>query len=139
MPRFNLPAEVAALISARIAAYATESSHSPYVARFSALPLYVGWTETIGLRPDGQVIRWRTEGEYDGVLPVEEHNNWLLAALVAGTKKYPELQTLLPVRGPDAVDCRCQSVPIFAAGKIMCSECGGLGWLPKANVKLLPS
>ena len=27
---------------------------TPFVAEFGALPLYIGWTETIGLRADGK-------------------------------------------------------------------------------------
>lgn len=65
--RFAVPEKLAAFIAARIAGYATEAPErlrweSPFVAEFTALPLYLGWTETIGIRPDGDVVRWSTEG-----------------------------------------------------------------------------
>src|SRR5438132_13862912 len=82
-----------------------------YVAEFGALPLYIGWTETIGLRPDGEIVRWSTEGEYAGVRPVEDRV-WVRDGLVEGAKRYPGLQRLLPARPPGARTC-----PV-------CSGCG---------------
>jgi hypothetical protein len=124
---------VSAFIGARVAAFSAETPerfrwHAPYVADFGALPLYVGWTETIGIRPDGQVVRWSTEDEYAGVRSVEE-GKWMLSALVAGTERYPELRALLPERPRDAVDCQCRNHPLFGPGKVLCGSCGGVGWL----------
>src|SRR5271168_4579105 len=74
---------------------------SQYVAEFAALPLYIGWTETIGLRADGEIVRWSTEGEYPGLRSVEDQV-WVRAGLVEGSKQYPGLKCLIPERSPGA-------------------------------------
>ena len=102
---------------------------APAVAELGALPLYYGWTATIAIRPDGQMIQWSTDGEFEGSQHVDDRI-WVLLALTSGSKRYPELQALLPRRKPGAVDCACRAHPIFAARAIGCGECGGLGWLP---------
>jgi len=133
--RVAVPEELSAFIAARIAGYPTEAPEqlrweSPFVAQFSALPLHLGWTETIGIGPDGEVVRWSTEGDYAGLRSVEDRT-WVLSALVDGARRYPELAALLPERPPGAVDCPCRKHPIFASGKVLCGQCGGIGWLPK--------
>jgi hypothetical protein len=129
-----VPPEIAAFIAARVAGYPDEASDrlrwaAPSVAEFGALPLYLGWTETLGIRPDGAVVRWSTEGEYAGVRPVADRT-WLLTALVEGARRYPELVALLPERTPGATDCACRNHPLVTSGKVLCGECGGIGWLP---------
>jgi hypothetical protein len=64
------------------------------------------------------------------VRPVEDRL-WVLSALVAGIVRHPELRALLPVRPPDAIDCHCREHPLLASDKVLCGECGGIGWLPK--------
>src|SRR6266498_5589371 len=128
MAQIPLTGEIASFIAARIADFPTEAGEqcrrdSQYVAEFSALPLYFGWIETIGIRPDGQLIRWSTEGDYLGSQPVDDRI-WTMSALVEGARKYPELAVLLPIRGPEAVDCRCRMIPLFRENKLICSECG---------------
>ena len=58
--RVAVSPELSAFIAARVAGYPTEAPErlrwaSSFVADFSALPLYMGWTETIGIRPDGEI------------------------------------------------------------------------------------
>jgi hypothetical protein len=120
-------------IAARIAGFPTEAPEqlrwqAPYVAKAVALPLYLGWTETIGIRADGEIVCWSTEGEYPGVRPVEDRYFWL-SSLVSGSRRYPELRVLLPKRPVKAVDCRHLAHPLFAEGKVSCPECCGLGWV----------
>ena len=105
---------------------------SAYVARFAALPLYTGWTETIGIRLDAEVVRWSTEGEYPGVRAVEDRYLWL-SALVNGSRRYEPLRALLPRRPAGAVDCPHLGHPMFDEGKLFCPECCGLGWIVPAN------
>jgi hypothetical protein len=131
--RFAMPPELSAFLETRIVGYAAEAPEtlrweSRFVAEFAALPLYAGWTETIGIRPDGEVIRWSTEGDYSGVRVVED---WIsvLSALVTGAKRHPELRVLLPERPPVAVDCSCRNLPLLASGQVLCGTCGGIGWL----------
>ncbi len=132
--KVSVPAEIAARIASRIAAFPVEAPETirwlaPYVAEFAALPMFLGWIETIGIRPDGELVRWSTEGDYPGTLPVDDRSG-VLTALVSGADRYPELRPLLPVRGPDAIDCPCRAIPLIVSGKVGCAECGGIGWLP---------
>jgi len=128
-----LSPEMSAFIAARVTGYSTETPErmqwlSPFVANFAALPLYVGWTETIGIRPSGEMVRWSTEGDYQGVKAVND-SKWVLSALVAGAERHSELLALLPRRPPGALDCECRSHPLFVSGKLLCGMCGGVGWL----------
>src|SRR5438094_239226 len=125
-----MPSQISAFIAARIAGYAAEAAdqlrwQSPFVAEFAALPLYLGWTETIGIRCNGELVRWSTESDYPGVRPVEDRI-WVVSALVAGVQRHPELRPLLPARAPGAVDCPCQGHPLLASGKVLCNQCGGI-------------
>ena len=128
--------EMSEFIGDRIASFASEAEErirwlAPYVSEHDALPLYLGWTATIGIQADGEIVSWSTEGDYAGVRSVEDCN-WELAALAVGSKRYPKLRGLLPIRSPGAIDCRCQNHPLFASGQVICEECCGLGWLPNS-------
>ena len=77
MSRISVSAQDSIYIADRIAAFASEASdkhmwESSFVADFVALPPYYGWTETIGLRAGGEVIRWSTENDYTGLLPLDD-------------------------------------------------------------------
>lgn len=133
MVRLLMPAGLSDWVTDRVAAFPSEAPETlrwqaPHVAENAALPLYVGWFETIAIRPDGQIIRWSTEGEYVGGRPVEDRYVWL-SALVDGSRRYAALSALLPPRPAEATDCICMSHPLFASGKILCSDCCGLGWV----------
>jgi hypothetical protein len=53
------------------------------------------------------------------------------AAIVLGSKKWPQLRELLPERVPETPDCaRCGGTGDFHG--IVCPECGGLGWVASA-------
>lgn len=134
--RVAVPPGLSAWIAARIAHYTAEATE-PYhhwearaVAEFAALPLIRHWFETFGLRADGEVVRWSTDGHdtYPGVRPVAERYDWL-SALVEGARRWPELRSVLPVRPPAARDCMCVGHPSFAPGKLLCPECCGLRWV----------
>jgi hypothetical protein len=134
MARVLLTKDLADVIAFHIAAYPTEAPEpprdweAPFVAAFAALPLYRGWSETIGIRPNGELVRWSTEGEYEGALSLED-SFWALAALVVGVARYPDLSPLLPARPAGAVDCFCLGHPVFVSRRVICGECAGLGWL----------
>ena len=56
MFRVQLPDDIAAFIAARTERFASEAPDQlrwqiRYVSAFKALPLHVGWIETIGMRP----------------------------------------------------------------------------------------
>lgn len=134
MNRVIVSEDVSAIIKARIVGFPVESDErirwlSQSVAEFGALPLYLGWADIIGIRPDGEIVSWNTEGDYVGVRPVVDRT-WIVSALVEGVRRYPELRAVLPEREPGAVDCPCHQHPLVTSGKVICGECGGIGWLP---------
>ena len=124
-----------AFVAEQIATFAGESPTRvwllPFVAKLSALPLYVGWGDTVGLRANGEIIRWPTEGEFIAEWSLDDPF-WIRMALVEGAKKYPLLTHLIPQRPTDARDCRCCSgtgkLPVPALQHVICA-CGGTGWL----------
>jgi hypothetical protein len=103
------------------------------VARENVLPLFFDWTGFMALRPDGHVI-FVDEMRPSIVQTQERVRN---IALFAGSQRYPEIQALIVVRSPDAIDCpHCggagrMSLPtaIVHLPNLGC-YCGGLGWLP---------
>lgn len=82
------------------------------------------------LRPNGEVVVVGEDDDFPDVDTVHADRSAVLRVLVWGSRRYPELRVLLPARPLGAVDCRCRQFPIFADGKVLCSECGALGWLP---------
>jgi hypothetical protein len=134
MTQVPVPAETAEYIARRVGAFREEAPEqllwqTQHVAEFAALPLYIGWTETIGLRADGEIVRWSTEGEYIGVRPVEDQV-WVRTGLVEGFKRYPGLKCLIPPRPPGAHTCPVCSGAGYPPSlpHIGCS-CGGVGWI----------
>lgn len=134
--RVAVSPELSAFIAAKIANYAAEATElyhhweAPEVAKFTALPLIRHWFETFGLRSNGEIVRWYTDGPepYAGVQPVEERYNWL-SALVEGARRWPELSPLLPAKPVTAVPCKCIGHEAFAPGKTSCPLCCGLRWV----------
>lgn len=101
-----------------------------HAERLVALPL--GWSlwASYFLRANGEVVVVGDDVDHPEVDTTYTESSHVLRALVWGSKHYPELKSLLPVRAPGAVDCGCRAIPVFAEGKVLCPECGGLGWLP---------
>jgi hypothetical protein len=102
-------------------------------ARLGAL--YIGGDMWAGyyLRPNGEVVVVGGDFDQPDVDAVHTDRSTVLRVLVWGSQRYPELRELLPARLVGAVDCRCRSIPIFTEGKVLCSECGALGWLPPSD------
>lgn len=80
---------------------------------------------TWGLRPDGSF--WMFDREFDvplEPLPSDCHTQ----ALVWGSRRFPWLSELLPVRGAGSADCApCRGTGMFSP-TWMCPRCDGLGW-----------
>ena len=121
--------------------YCTDSSKEPLylkvlAERFHVLPIYVDWTAFFGLRPDGDIVLVPTEEQGDPELPDERLRR---VAIFRGTKKYPELITLIPHRPLGAPDCpHCEGhgridIPGVEPDTIVC-YCGGLGWLTEEEI-----
>jgi hypothetical protein len=105
--------------------------HVPTAERAGALPLYIGWLTTIGLRPDGSLVEWNTDDPDMNLRDPDE--TWGTVALVEGVRKYPELRPLLPVRPDTASECnQCGGtgwlVPVSDPEGFICEPCRGLGW-----------
>jgi hypothetical protein len=108
MSRVEIPPAVGAFIRNRILNFEKEVrpedvSETPHVKQHGGLPLYRGWTETLAIRPDGELIKWSTE-EWPGA---KEFDNptWTKVALIQGAKTYPELAPLVPACPAAAVTC----------------------------------
>ena len=134
MPRVSVTAEEEAFIRARIERFAAEGPPNlhwqvPHMRIHAALPLYVGWTETAGIQPDGTLVRRSTEDDWPGVRELKE-NTWVNLALVEGANRYPELKRLIPARPHGAVTCgACQGLGRFPQLPEVICECGGVGWI----------
>jgi hypothetical protein len=110
---------------------ADRSNTAPtHAARQNSLPIGEDMWGDYYLRPNGDVVIVGEDLYQPDVDSVYSDWKRVLPVLVWGSRRYPELQDVLPVRGPGAVDCACHSIPVFAEGKVLCPECDGLGWLP---------
>jgi hypothetical protein len=104
-----------------------------HAARLAALPIGGSMWADYYLRPSGEVVIVGEDLDGPEVDSVYTDRSHVLSVLVWGAKRYPELRELLPIRAPGATDCHCRAIPIFTEGKVICSECCGLGWLPAAD------
>jgi hypothetical protein len=138
MARVPVGPEESEFIRRRIERFAEEAPAElhwqvEHVRVNQALPLYVGWTETAGIRADGTLVRWVTED----VTNTHElaDDTWINLALVQGATRYPELRGLIPARPTGAKTCEgCKGagrIPGMAAN-VICA-CGGIGWLPPGS------
>ena len=99
------------------------------VRRFGFLPLYLGWVSTLGIRPDGSMVRWDHEDDPEVIKELDD-SFWSRTALALGARKFPELAQLVPNKPPDGLTCdMCAGEGIVrGAGDLIC-RCGGLGWI----------
>jgi len=127
------PTQLSELIEKRIVQYLDSHDERPKsvraaVSRFQFLPLYRGWVSTLGIRPDGSMVRWDHEDEPD-VIKALDDPFWTRTALALGAKKFPELADLIPERPPHAVTCNvCGGTGVLEEMKDVVCECGSLGW-----------
>jgi hypothetical protein len=133
--RIDVSEEESAYIAARVSAFGAEASsdwqwQGAYVQRFGALPLFLGWTETLAIQPDGTLVRWATEGDYDDLRSIDTQVEVNLA-LISGAKRYPRLARLVPKAPANALICtQCHGTGRLSASDdpLVCS-CGGAGWV----------
>jgi len=131
--------DLRAVIEQRIAEFENSEPNSPFsfvqarARQLHVLPLYVGWTHALAINPALEIIAFSHE---DFAEPARVETDFAMrnTALVAGSRRYPELLPLWQVRPAGAKDCPdCNGTgkhpitakPQFAA--ILCS-CGGAGW-----------
>jgi hypothetical protein len=133
MMQIDVPPSLSAWLAEKISTFNTDATPdrvwlAECVAAANALPLYEGWFDTIGLRPNGEVVQWSTEGEYLGIKRVEDRC-FFLNSLVHATERHQELCLLLPSRPPTARDCDHLAIRGMVEKKLFCSRCCGLGWV----------
>ena len=135
MTRVQMTEDELAYIKARVESFPSEAAadwqwQCDFVQQFGALPLFLGWSETLGIRPDGALVRWSTEGEYSGVRPVDSQVDVNLA-LIHGARRHPKLIKLVPQPPSEAIVCaQCHGTGRVAISDdpLVCA-CGGAGWV----------
>lgn len=102
---------------------------------FDLLPLMFEMSGCYAIRANGEVVSFLYDDERD--LRLETDPRILNIALFQGSKRHPELATLVPPRPDDAIECsHCDGTGIekmtasLGLDNFVC-YCGGLGWLPK--------
>jgi hypothetical protein len=108
-----------------------------HAARLGALPIGGSMWADYYLRPSGEVVIVGEDYDQPEVDSIYTDQSHVLRMLVWGAERYPELTELLPVRGPNAIDCpTCGSVRLFGEGKVLCPTCSGLRWIPPTTPDL---
>jgi len=115
---------------------AKEHYPGSHANRLGALPIGCDMWADYYLRPNGEVVIVGEDFDRPEIDSVYLEWNRLLPVLVWGSERYPELRELLPVRGQEAIDCRCRTHRLFVDNRLRCLECGGIGWLPNKDAKL---
>jgi hypothetical protein len=135
-----IPPETSELILQVLKRFLAESLSDPMKLReaavqLQALPLLNDMGGCYLIRPDGEIVSFAWGSPSDWA--IERDSRIRNIALFEGSKKYPELRTLAPVRPPSARDCpHCKGTgvdPIAAEhglSNVKC-YCGGLGWIPE--------
>jgi hypothetical protein len=137
---FIIPSEATASeIKARIEGIISDFSSAATSLRniaseLNALPVYLDGGGGLALKPNGGIVEFSWEHPKDAQ-PIDDLRV-VNIALFQGSKKYPELKSLIPLRPPNATVCPyCQGTgyPTSASGSnvenIVC-YCGGVGWIP---------
>ena len=140
--RFEPSPEQRSMIERKIAQYIGGGSPDAFrraTASAHALPLLFDWSACMAIRPDGEVI-WIDYDEPHQIRAVEEERV-RNTGLFQGSLRHPDLQSLVPLRPPDAVECpHCRGTgrPTLRDGdehladRVVC-YCGGLGWIPATS------
>jgi hypothetical protein len=126
-----VPAEVEAALMRFLADNEPDPTDVKRIARrHHALPLLLDMGGCIALRPSGELIGflWDSPDE----LSVESNTQMCHVARAVGTRRYPEISGLAPVRTPQSRTCpACKGTGSIRPDlpNVVCS-CGGLGWVP---------
>lgn len=136
---------MSAKIQARLSAFILEKTPDPLQLREIAnelkiLPLVLAGGGCYAIRPDGQIVSFSLDEP--SKLRVENDERICNIMLFKGSKKYPELEELVPEKPTDAQVCPfCKGTGVYpvpsssqlTSDDIVCF-CGGLGWLPPETV-----
>lgn len=72
--------------------------------RLSAIPIGVSMWASYFLRPNGEVVVLGEDDDRPEIVTIHTETTHVLRTLVWGSKRYPVLKRLLPIRGPRAID-----------------------------------
>ncbi len=106
-------------------------------SELNVLPLYLDWSGAFGIRSNGEFFSFSYDQPYQ--IRTDYNQREINGILFKGSKKFPELQELMPIRTPESIECSdCKGTgthPMntaigFTEEKIVC-YCFGLGWLPE--------
>ena len=135
IPSKELEAKIVARINAIVSGSSSQNADVRKVAsETNALPLHYGLGGGMALRPTGEVF----EFSWDNPRDTKEVDDPRLMniALFQGSKKYPDLEALVPARPSGATVCPyCEGTgyPSSALNSnienLVC-YCGGVGWIP---------
>jgi hypothetical protein len=133
MTKIQLDQAQRAFVAERVQQFEREAPETlkwqaEYVRTHGALPLYIGWTETLALRPDGSLVRWSTEQEYEGLKSIDAMSECALV-LVRAAERSAVLRSVMPERPAAVEDCgSCMGTGGFPAHPDLICQCAGLGW-----------
>ena len=99
------------------------------------LPLWTDGVGCLALRPTGQLVffAWDDPEKLEPVGAAGDHDRRIVhAARAAGSKRFPLISGLAPVRDASARACPSCGGPgkLLSAPENVVCECGGLGWVP---------
>lgn len=105
------------------------------------LPMMLNFGGCYGIRPNGDILSFLWDEPNN--LRLEKDPRIRNIVLFQGSKKYPDLAGLVPVRPVGAADCsHCHGtgVEAFSAEHglnpdVFVCYCGGIGWLPEAEAQ----
>jgi hypothetical protein len=137
----TLPPHIENAVTERLRAFLGNTAPDPLglravVAKFGSLPVIMDMGGCYALQLDGAVVTFAWDEPHG--LAVVDDERLRNIALYQGSRKYPELATLVPARPLQAADCRsCGGTGIvLVEGRsfpdIICF-CGGLGWIPASS------
>lgn len=127
----ELPPEITSEIRRRIEHYRVHSpgalSRDGKAVRVDGSIGYDCW-----ISPDGDVYMETYDIETEDTPVVDRSRRAQILVLALGARTLPQLESLLPSRPPEAVECpECKGVGRFHVGEhqFICFPCCGLGWV----------
>jgi hypothetical protein len=117
------------IISQLIASRTQAQLEGTHTTRLNALHIGGSMWADCYLRPNGEVVIVGNDFDHPDEDTIYTDRSNVMRMVVWGAQRYSELKELIPSRPPNAVDCPCRKIPIFADDKVLCPECGALGWL----------